>query len=379
MADNIAHYVNSGSGRALNCIKIAELIQADGDEAGGPLLFQTPILNRCVLIKDIYQLRSRGGTLIQASVKTKVYLPFNPKRAEEGGQSVFFDTTEFHQAMQSLIDVQDETRREQLDNDTKTLRVLDSIPTFAPFLLKDRLDRAQIEVNYRYHDLPPAEWQRTYTYVQQRFRKILTAVLPGGEAEDSPTLDKLLSRLWGFKDPVALQLLAKAFGLPEKNSAELFYNWKGVIFLAYQYAQAKDKITLFLTWLEDVCTKPALLPEPSNRETRARLAAIQVQAEKISRDIASQLGIYEKAFEALFVTGSGAEGFRNFLLNSDSYFQTVGIDLGCLSHGAEVWDEVSHRFSQRKMATEILADLMKSLEDILFTVKTDLERASDPA
>jgi hypothetical protein len=372
MADNIAHYVNSGSGRALNCIRIAEAIQASTDENEGPLLFQTPILNRCVLIKDVYRARNRAGDLIHASVKTKLYLPFNPKRVEEGGQSVFFDTAEFHNAMQSLVDTEDDHRRGMLVTDTETLRVLDSIPSFAPFLLKDRLARASITVNNRYHELPIAEWQQTYAYVQQRFRKILMAVVPGSEAEDSPTLDKLLSRIWELKDPLALDLLATSFGLPRDRSAELFYNWKGVLFFAYQQVQAREKIAEFMGWFNSVNAKPALLPEPRDMEARAQLLALQKQAEKIIRNIADQLNTYEAAFDALFVTGTGADAFRNFLLNSNKYFQSVGLDLGCLVHAAEVWDNMTNRFVRRRVNADALREIIKILEDILFTVDTGL-------
>ena len=272
--------------------------------------------------------------------------------------------------------MRDERRREQLESDTETLRVLDSIPSFAPFLLKDRLTRAAITVNYRYHDLPAAEWQRTYAYVQQRFRKILSAVMPGDEAENSPTLDKLLSRLWGLNDPVALDLLATAFGLPPERSAELFYNWKGVIFFAYQYARAREKITQFLAWLSEIVAKPALLPEPRDMEARARVTALNTQAERILRNITDQLDTYEAAFEALFVTGTGAEAFRNFLLNSEKYFQSVGIDLGCLNHAAEIWDNTTYRFVRRKVDADALREIMKVLEDILFTIDMGISPAA---
>jgi hypothetical protein len=206
--------------------------------------------------------------------------------------------------------------------------------------------------------------------VQQRFRKILSAVMPGSDGENSPTLDKLLSRLWGLNDPVALNLLATAFGLPPERSADLFYNWKGVIFFAYQYARAREKISEFMIWLGDIVARPALLPEPRDMEARARLAALHVQAEQISRTIVEQLDTYEAAFEALFVTGTGAEAFRDFLLNSGNYFQSVGIDLGCLVHAAEIWDNTSYRFVRRKVDADALREIMKVLEDILFTIDT---------
>jgi hypothetical protein len=368
----ISYYLKSGSGRVLDCSRVTAEIQ-EADEKPANLLFRTGILNRCLLIKDIYISRNRLGETIGAQVKTKIYLPFDPKQVADGGQTVFFDTPEFTRAMANLIDMKDEDRRGQYLTDHSTLIALDSLPTFAPFLLKDRLEQAGIKANPRYYDLPEEEWKETFLFVQSRFEKILRAVLPG-DNQTPQRLQLLLSRLWDFSDPATLAPLSAVLHIEPSKMEEVFYSWKGVIFFSYEFTRSLPQINEFLGWIHLVSTVPALYPESRDEETLTRVTVIAASAEKIKRDIEEHLELYEQAFNDMFVDGSSAKPFTDFLLHAQGYFQSLGINLGRLLQGVEIWNRTSERFARRKMSPEVYRDLLRVLEDILTILQVDLIR-----
>jgi hypothetical protein len=343
----------------------------DENEDPSTLLFRTNVLNRCLLIKDIYVARNRLGETVGARVKTKLYLPFDPKDVANGGQTVFFDTPEFTRAMANLVDMKNEERRGQYLIDHSTLIALDGLPTFAPFLLKDRMAQAGIKANPRYYDLPDEEWRETFQFVQSRFEKILRAVLPG-DNQTPERLQLLLSRLWDFSDPSTLAPLSTVLHIDPAKMEEVFYSWKGVIFFSHDFTRHLPRINEFLDWLHIVTTVPALYPESRDEETLNRVQVILASTEKIKRDIEEHLDLYESAFNDMFVTGSSAKPFTDFLLHAQGYFQSLGINIGRLLQGVEIWNKTSERFARRKMSPEVYRDLLRVLEDVLTILQVDL-------
>ena len=69
-----------------------------------------------------------------------------------------------------------ETRSEALEADANILERLDTLPTFAPFLLRDLFSRAQIAVDPKYTEIPEAEWQEIRSFIRERFKQVLSAV-----------------------------------------------------------------------------------------------------------------------------------------------------------------------------------------------------------
>jgi hypothetical protein len=155
---------------------------------------------------------------------------------------------------------------------------------------------------------------------------------------------------------------------------EVFYSWKGVIFFSYEFTRSLPQINEFLGWIHLVSTVPALYPESRDEETLNRVTVIAASAEKIKRDIEENLELYEQAFNDMFVDGSSAKPFTDFLLHAQGYFQSLGINLGRLLQGVEIWNRTSERFARRKMSPEVYRDLLRVLEDILTILQVDLIR-----
>lgn len=362
--DPIKHCLQSGSGRVLSCLGVTAKLPP-GDPG---LLFKTPILNQTILIKEALLQRERHGGLEGARVATKLYLPFDGANPLEGGRTVFFGQRTFDAGMSELLDLSVDERRKALDFDKMVLRTLDELPTFAPFLLKDKLERAGLTCSPLYFEISDNEWNEIRRYIRDRFRLILDKVV-GGHGT-AAALERLIDALWDLQDTRALDNLSKAFGLPSLDSAEIFYSWKGVLYFAWEYARVKPRVHDMLRWFLDV---PRILPRfaPALRpDVERAMLGLQAQLVTVLRAVEDELGEYEGAFNELFLDGKGSSRFTGFLRRSRTVFNSIGGGVGQLQHAAEIWDELTRGFPRRQANYETILELEVGVGDVVSRART---------
>lgn len=362
--DPIKHCLQSGSGRVLSCLSVTAKLPP-GDPG---LLFKTPILNQTILIKEALLQRERHGGLEGARVGTKLYLPFDGQAPLEGGRTVFFGQRTFDSGMAELLDLSVDERRKALEFDKIVLRTLDELPTFAPFLLKDKLERSGFNCSHLYFEISDAEWNEIRRYIRDRFRLILDKVV-GGHGT-AAALERLIDALWDLQDTRALENLSKAFGLPSLDASEIFYSWKGVLYFAWEYARVKPRVHEMLRWFLDV---PRILPRfPSALRADVERAAQGLQAQLVTvlKTVEDELGEYEGAFNELFLDGKGSARFTGFLRRSRNVFSVVGSGVGQLQHAAEIWDELTRGFPRRQVNYETMLELEVGVGDVVSRART---------
>jgi hypothetical protein len=357
--DPIKHCLKSGSGRVLNCLRVAQSLPADDPT----LLFRTRLLNNTILIKEPLIQRDAEGPYEGAKVGTKLYLPFDPDAVLDGGRTVFFGQRGFDAAMAELLDLTVPARRQAMEMDRKVLRVLDELPTFAPFLLKDKLERAGIAASDQYYEISLEEWSEIRRYIRDRFRLILDKVVGGVGTQDA--LERLIDALWDLNDQPALENLAKAFGLPSMDASEIFYSWKGVLYFAWEYERAKPRVHEMLRWFLDTQKMLGRFPAASRPMLERALQDVQSRLVQILKIVEDNLGEYQLGFNELFLEGRGSSRFTTFLRRSRTYFHTVGSSVGQLQHAAEIWDALTRSFPRRHATLEAVLDLEATLADLL--------------
>ncbi len=96
-------------------------------------------------------------------------MPFDGEHPEEGGMTVFFSKYTLQNSMRELVDLSDKHRADDLVEDIDVLTHLDTLPTFAPFLVKDLFDRKSIVADPLYCIIPEDEWAAIQAYIRGRF------------------------------------------------------------------------------------------------------------------------------------------------------------------------------------------------------------------
>ncbi len=360
-SNSVKRILESGSPRVLNACRVAA--QLKHQEAPRALLFRTTALNRAVLFKELHQKNSADGDN-RMSVGTKVYVPFDGEHPEEGGMTVFFSKYTFQNAMRELVDLSDKQRAADLATDIEVLSNLDTLPTFAPFLVKDLFDRKSIAADPLYCIIPEDEWAAIQAYIRGRFEQILTAVT-GGTNTRKAAMDGLIDKLWDLKDIQALKALATAFGLDPDDSLEIFYAWKGILYFAWVFTAVREQVFELIAWFD---TAPTLLNAflPNQRaEPKAGLDKARRSVSKMLNRVENVLTEYDHAFEELFVTGSGPHRFITFLKAASQHFQTCGAGLGVLQHAYEAWDTSTRRYTARQANSETIAHVIQTILDIV--------------
>ena len=363
----IAYFLQSGSSRVLNCLRIAAQVSAAAPEDVKPkLLFSTPVLNRIVLFKDLYASDTYGGTRI-IRVGTKIYLPFDERHLEDGGLTFFFDRREIHKILADFVDYSNPGARETLAQDIRTLELLDGLPTFAPFLVRDCFELNGIVADPHYGDISEMEWEEIRAFIRDRFRQILSAVGGGGgsSSETQDQLNRLLDKLWDLTDIPVLESLAQAFGLPKESCLERFYAWKGTLYFCWAFETLQRAIIEMGSWLNDWPRLIVAYPPAMREHAKSRFTGLHAELFKQLRNVEVILAEYERAFNDLFVHGAGPQRFIKYLAEAPARFSECGTGIGMLQHAHEMWDRLTEPFPQRRASVPVLDEVLYAVDSVL--------------
>jgi hypothetical protein len=245
-----------------------------------------------------------------------------------------------------------------------TLDALGTVPMFAPFLVRQALERAQITVDPAYAEIPEDEWEAICAYIRHRFEQILTAVT-GASKGKSGALDRLLDKLWELNDLPALQNLARAFGIPPEGCLDSFYAWKGTLYFCYLFERLQREVAELVTWLGDAPQLLRLCPPDARGELRHALQCLHDEIFTKLESVERLLGEYETAFNELFVNGGKPGPFVHFLTHAASRFTECGIGIGMLQHAFEVWDRLTCTFPKRQVNYAVLLEVVYAVNGII--------------
>jgi hypothetical protein len=367
-APDIRNLLAAGSSRVLDCCTVAQAIAAAGpdDPPPGPLLFQTPALNTAVLIKalppDHRFVDSRGQP--RTRVGTKIYVPFDGRRLADGGQTTFFGTKQFQAAMSGLIDLEQPAKRAAFESDCAKLVMLDKLPSLAPFLLRDRLELAKIDVDRRYFQLPEDEWRQICSFIRAEFARIIDAILPEQRKASREKFDRLLDRLWTLSDVQGLEELADAFSIPRSECLDTFYAWKGVIYFKFEFARSWSAMQPCFEWLKANAELPQIADPRTRQGLQVVLRDVYGRLATAVKDVRERLKTYEAGFEALFGEKGDPRPFLGFLKEAQEQFTVIGLSLARAQHMVEVWSTRSGGYPNRRMPGGAIRDLLAALVDL---------------
>jgi hypothetical protein len=142
-------------------------------------LFRNPRLNKSIFLKHTLRMHEREMQTDKRMTVTKVILPFDTGELALGGFSCFLNEPDLEKVISSLFG--GDINSEPFQRDMQVLRIMDSLPTFDPFLLRERLKRDGVTVSRCYFDLTEADANRMREYVRGEIQKIVRLALAGEE------------------------------------------------------------------------------------------------------------------------------------------------------------------------------------------------------
>ena len=333
MSDNVrslASLQNSGSSsRILNLLRVFKDHGGTEDHRAKPM-FQNPVLNRGLILKHRLRANERDLFSGRRTLATKIILPIDRDDLRSGGRYTFVGQQGYEEMMRAMLGPSGADSM----IDRKVLEVLDALPSFDPFLLREQLRRNGVDPAPCYFAISAGDLERMFHFVQNEVRDLVKISL-AGELGGARATAAFVEKLLGANAVADLQPLRHTLKLAEDDYEEGLFCWRGFLYYKWSLGEnfraapqlVEDLATIRLRGPADIETKRYIA------EARERLTQGIFEA---CADVEASLKVYDDAYAQLTRQGD-ALSFRSFLLSAPSMFVELGERLGALNHVMSFW------------------------------------------
>jgi hypothetical protein len=329
--------LTSSTGRVLN---LASVFENSGTTEGyrtNPL-FRNVRLNKAIFLKHTLRAHERQLVTDNRLTVTKIVLPFDTSELSLGGYSFFVSELDFEKNLAARIGAQ--AGSPEMTRDLDVLKIIDALPTFDPFLLRERLNRHSISVARCYFDLSEADATRMRSFVEGEIRKIVRLAFAGDANMYSRSM-AMTDKLMTDETAESLEPLRQVLQLSGEEYRDGIFAWKGFLYYSWNintmiaFVPELQRQLLSLKFLRTNPDEAVELDEIRRRVARC--------LSKLAKIVTSGVYSYRDAYQAL--TEGKPAAFRNFLKAAPQRFLEVGEAFGMIMHIRLFWD---FRFSKRR-------------------------------
>jgi hypothetical protein len=367
---NLIHLEGSASSaRVLNLLRVYRLRRSDPSYAEHPF-FQHDVLNRCLILKHRLRGHERELFVDARQTATKIIVPIDGRDLRLGGRSVFVGQLNYDLIMQSVFgDTWLSDRRDHC-----VLDLIDQLPSFDPFLLREHLRRHDYHPARCYFDISEADIGRMFRFVQHEVHKLIVlSFRDTGTPADEQTGSRLVKKILSDAVDAETEPLRLTLRLEKREYQEGVFCWKGFLYYKWTLHEALPSVTSVLEAIAKL--KPH---GPQDADTRAQLAKsrenLRASILNALQRARGSLRVYDEAFAGL-VDGK-PQGFRDFLLSAPSMFCDLGEQLGAVSHIVSFWN---FRFPKARapiVSVSELRDIFQDFEESLGSAQGEAVRAA---
>lgn len=316
--------------RVLNLTSVHQEFRDTPEYAQHPL-FRNPRLNKSIFLKHTLRIHEREQMRGRRMTVTKVILPFDTNDLTLGGFSCFLNEADIDRTIASQFG--SDPASESFRRDMQVLRIMDALPTFDPFLLRERLKRDGMVVSRCYFDLSEADAHRMREYVQSEIQKIVRLAL-NGEADLADQSSTMTHKLMTDETAASLEPLRKVLQLTGDEWRDGVFAWKGFLYYSWNI----DATTKFMPDLQR-----QLLETKVRHATKVEMKEIDAIRRRISCCLTYLHGVatdgvqlYRQAYTDL-LAGKPRQ-FQEFLQNAPARFLEVGEAFGMIMHIKSFWN-----------------------------------------
>jgi hypothetical protein len=363
----------SGStARVLNLALAYERFGETEDYKTKPL-FRNPRLNRALILKHVLRPHERELFTRPATTATKVILPYAAQQLELGGTSFMVGEIRFERLLRDAVGSY--ANEADLLADAELLRVMAALPSFDPFLLRERLRHLGVDPARAYFDIAEADIARMRAFVGREIAQLVKLAFAVGGSDGGGLSQRLADKLMTDETAKTLDPLRETLKLSGEEYIEGVFAWKGFLYYKWLMEEIRPGLAEF---------KPrfaGLRVVRTSAEERQQLAESR-------RDILNKMTLaLERVDETLLEYGVAfaalADGqpsaFRNFLLKAPSLFIPIGEAVGVIRHIDSFWrfrfPEAAMPMMEADEAIEVLHDFEATIAGVEF-VKVEHKLAS---
>jgi hypothetical protein len=354
---------NSGStARVLNLALVYERFGETEDFSARPL-FKNKRLNRCLIVKHVLRSNERDLFTRPVTAATKVILPYAATELGLGGVSFLVGESKFERLMRDTVGGYHNDA--DFLADFELLKVIASLPSFDPFLMRERLRHMGLDPARAYFDIAEADLGRMRAFVGNEIAQLVNLAFAGGMAS-SELSQRLAEKLMTDETAKSLDPLRETLRLSGDEYIEGVFAWKGFLYYKWLMGEFRPRLAEFRPRFAGLRVLNATSEERREMaETRKQiLRKLQIALGRVDETLLE----YGVAFAAL--SDGQASAFRSFLLKAPSLFIPIGEAVGVVKHVDSFWrfrfGEEARPIMDAEEAIEVLHEFEVTLDGVDF-------------
>lgn len=366
---NLANITETAStSRILNLTLVHAHSAKDPDYAAHPF-FHNPKLNKAILIKHTLRPHELELFARPRRTATKVILPFDALDLRLGGESLFINQVGFEQFARNFLNL--DNAKDQ--RDLETLRMLDTLPSLDPFILRESMARKGMAPAACYLKISANDIASMTAFANAEIERLTNIAFADGQ---SVAAMRFTGKILSHDLDAELDPLKKTLKLSHDQFAEGIFSWRGFLYFKWRYLELQDELRRVIEGLGKY--QPIGFIDAGLKAcfstVRPRLAQRILTA---LSNVGGRLAFYDQAYSALIERHDPAP-FRRFLIEGPKMFYELGDHVGILTHIASFWayrmaSTPGGRLSPVEYADTLL-DFDESLAGVIVEEETPTEK-----
>ena len=337
------------------------LTETDSGEFIG--LFECKRLNNCVIQKHILRPHERSYFVDVGSHTTKIMSPIDSTNTAAGWRVVFIGQNKWINALCADIGLSPSDH----ENDLSILTLLDALPSFDPFLLRESFKRAGCSLDDTKFKLNDREVQDMERFVYSEVSLLFDdAMAKGATREDKIAF---VRQILGSTNDRHLSQLRQILNLsPEEFDTGLFA-WQGCLYYKWNSKQLRINIKQLFDEIS-AFTNITLIEKNKFQIIRSAIKDFALLMMDHFNEIISIIDSYNNTI-SLLKSGSGSAAFRKLIIDAPDMFYTLGRKVGVSAQIIDIWNESNLYKRNDAETTEDLLKLMKEFIQMMEAQETD--------
>lgn len=361
----------SGStARVLNLALVFERFGETDDYIAKPL-FKNKRLNRALILKHVLRTHERDLFTRPTTSVTKVILPFASTHLELGGVSFMVGEIRFEKLMRDIVGEYE--KESDFQADAELLRSMAALPSFDPFLMRERLRHLGVDPARCYFEIAEADIARMRAFVGKEIAALVSLAFATGGRGAGDLSNRLAEKLMTDETAKSLDPLRQVLRLSGEEYVEGVFAWKGFLYYKWLMAEIRPHLAEFKPHFASVRIVGATSEERREMAEIRKdiLRKMQVALGRVDETLLE----YGAAFAAL--AEGQPQAFRNFLLTAPSLFIPIGEAVGVIRHIHSFWrfrfPDAGTPMMDIDEAIEILHDFEGTVAGVEFVSKPSNE------
>ena len=282
---------NASSSRVLNLAAIA-MAEADNPKHRAAPFFDSPVINGAIILKHRLRADEVDAFSPRRAIATKVIIPFEKTDLRAGGRS-FFIGQRFFEEM--LREVGNYGEKLDMKRDLDVMRLVDSVPSLDPFLLREHLRGNEITPDACYFSISSADQQRMFEYAAKEVRRLTALAVNGKNTTRDSSTSKIVTALLSSEVNDKLEPLRVTLKLAADEFTEGIFSWRGFLYYKWSLEEFWPNIIRVLRDIKAIRPVGQIDSDQAAYLTNIKRALI-MGVKSNSDDVRRVLTIYDDAY-----------------------------------------------------------------------------------